>query len=52
MLDNIKREIDLWKIINDNENIVKLIDYEILDKSAKILGSLSATVSARSIFLV
>ena len=40
MLDNIKREIDLWKIINDNENIVKLIDYAILDKSVNILMEL------------
>ena len=40
MLDNIKREIDLWKKINDNENIVKLIDYEILDKAVNILMEL------------
>ena len=40
MLENIKREIDLWKKINNHENIVKLIDYEIVDKSVNILMEL------------
>ena len=40
MLDNIKREIDLWSKINNNENIVKLIDYEIQEKSVNILMEL------------
>ena len=40
MLENIKREIDLWKKVNNHENIVKLIDYEIVDKSVNILMEL------------
>ena len=40
ILENIKREIEHWKKINDNENIVRMIDYEILDKSVNILMEL------------
>ena len=39
-LENFKREIELWFKIKKHENIVKLIDYEIRDKTVFIIMEL------------
>ena len=39
-MDSIKKEIELWSKINNHNNIVKLIDYEIRDKTINILMEL------------
>jgi AP2-associated kinase len=39
-LVNIKREVELWKKINNHPNIVKLIDYEITQSNVVILMEL------------
>ena len=39
-MDNVRREIELWTKINNHNNIIKLIDYEIRDKTINIVMEL------------
>lgn len=41
VLDNIKKEIDVWNKINNSANIIKLIDYEFTNQYVSILMELS-----------
>ena len=42
VLENIKKEIDVWTKINNSPNIIKLIDYEYTNQFVSILMELSA----------
>lgn len=44
VLDNIKKEIDVWTKINSSPNIVKLIDYEFTTQYVSILMELSSGI--------
>lgn len=44
VLENIKKEIDVWTKINNSPNIVKLIDYEFSSQFVSILMELSSGI--------